>query len=94
MLGCQLLWPGCSAHGAGPFVSLGAGYAHNCGVKADGSVQCWGGIAGGPERDVESAAEFVRVVPAGKYLSVDAGHGYSCGVRTNGTLKCWGVIGR
>ena len=63
------------------WVELAAGVWHNCGIKSDGSVECWGSNNFG-----ESTA------PAGTFSRVDGScvaH-HMCGVRTDGTATCWG----
>ncbi len=53
---------------------------HTCGVKRDGSVECWG------NDDYDQATP-----PAGKFVSVSAGAWYTCGVRReDGAVECWG----
>ena len=59
---------------------MSAGSAtHTCGLKADGTVGCWGGNAYGQSSP-----------PAGRFLSVSAGEYHSCGLRTDGSVACWG----
>ena len=77
MLGYRSRWPGQPP--AGSFVSVSAGYAHNCGVKTDSSVACWGSDQDGQASPL-----------AGSFVSVSAGHDHSCGVKTNGSIACWG----
>ena len=45
MLGTQLMGPGRAA--VGEFVSVSAGNDHTCGLRTDGSVECWGSNEGG-----------------------------------------------
>lgn len=59
--------------------SVSAGGTHSCGVKADGTIACWGDNAFG-----QSDA------PAGAFVQVSAGGNHSCGVKDDGTLTCWG----
>ncbi len=61
------------------FASVSAGGEHTCGVKLDGSVQCWGS-------DVAGQA----TPPGGVFASVSAGMFHTCGVKTNGFVQCWG----
>ena len=60
--------------------SVSAGGLHTCGVRADGTVACWGANASG-----ESTP------PAGWFLSVSAGTDHTCGVGGDGALSCWGA---
>ena len=59
--------------------TISAGWYHSCGVKTDGTVDCWGYNSQG-----QSTA------PSGTFVQVSAGLYHSCGVRTDGTLDCWG----
>ena len=64
---------------AGSFVSVSAGERHTCGVKADGSVECWGSNSGG------------QATPSdGSFVSVSAGGHHTCGLKTDGSIDCWG----
>ncbi len=61
------------------FVSLSAGAETTCGLKADGSVLCWGD------------AEYGQTnVPPGTYKQISSGVFFTCGVRTDGSVVCWG----
>ena len=48
----------------GEFVSVSAGLGHTCGVRTDGSVECWGGDEWGQSTP-----------PPGEFASVSAGGG-------------------
>ena len=63
----------------GEFASVSAGGFHTCGVKTDGSVQCW------------DYAEPGQSTPPGReFASVSAGYWHTCGVKTDGSIQCWG----
>ena len=72
----------------GPFVQLAAGDYHSCGLRADGSVACWGcGINGGSgvgnlDRCRPPDVTFEQIV------AVDS---TSCGLDLEGRLHCWGT---
>ena len=61
------------------FASVSAGYFHTCGVRRDGSVECWG-------FDLSGQA----TPPSGEFASVSGGGGHTCGVRRDGSVECWG----
>ena len=55
-----------------------------CGVRADGTVACWGGGYGALPLAVSERP------PEGDLISVSVGNTHSCGVRTDGSVACWG----
>jgi alpha-tubulin suppressor-like RCC1 family protein len=64
---------------AGTFVQVSSGDFHTCGLRADGTVACWGTNANGQSSP-----------PAGAFIQVAAGRFHSCGVKADGLLVCWG----
>ena len=60
---------------------VNAGGFHNCAVKDDGTVVCWGLNSVG-QRDVPIGLASVAQVSAGGY--------HSCALKTDGTVECWG----
>ena len=61
------------------FVEVSAGGFHSCGLRDNGTVECWGINDHGQSSD-----------PYGQFQSVSAGKEHSCGVRVDGTVDCWG----
>ena len=61
----------------GRFLSVSAGGVHSCGVRADQTIECWGGNSSG-ELDA----------PGGRFTMVSAGIGITCGVRTDQAIEC------
>ena len=78
-----LLQDGSSGADAGgkipAFISVGAGERHTCGVRGDGTVECWGDDEYGQ-----------ATPPDGTFASVSVGYEHACGVRDDGTVECWG----
>ena len=64
---------------AGRFGAVSAGWLTACGLRVDGSVECWGGV-----RDWSDPA-----VPAGAFVAVGSGGFRACGLRPGGGLECW-----
>ena len=63
---------------------------HNCGIKADSAVACWG--FGGAGRTSPTASRQGVSVNT-RFLSVSAGGAHSCGIKANGAVACWGDDG-
>jgi cysteine-rich repeat protein len=64
---------------AGQFAQVSAGQTHVCGIRPDGSVECWGGNPG-----------FGGTPPAAVFVQVELGAGHGCGIDENGAVQCWG----
>jgi alpha-tubulin suppressor-like RCC1 family protein len=72
---------------AGPFRSVAANLASYCGIRTDGTVDCWG----------YGATGSVCLMPSETFttLAVGQGLGFVCGIRAKDSqLKCWGDIVR
>lgn len=72
----------------GTYSMVSNGYGVNCGLHADGSVDCWGwdgqySRETTPYNDPSSVDGF-RVV------NLASGYGHSCAVDEDGGLHCWG----
>jgi alpha-tubulin suppressor-like RCC1 family protein len=63
-------------------VALGGAAYHTCGLRADGSVQCWGDSRAGQPM---AGAGFTTLTAAGSY---------GCGLRADGSVLCWGSAPR
>ncbi len=61
------------------FVALAAGSTHTCGIRANGTLACWGSNVYGESNQ-----------SAGVFAAVTAGAAHSCGLRSDGTAVCWG----
>ena len=61
------------------FRAITAGSSHSCGLRTDGTIQCWG-----------SNWEGKAVAPSGQFSAVTVSYNHSCGLRTDGTIQCWG----
>ena len=61
------------------FVSVSASTQHTCGIRANGSVLCWGDNGSGR-----------ATPPDGSFQSVSAGRDYTCGIGVDGAVACWG----
>lgn len=65
----------------GKFEVIDAGERHNCGVRTDGTVSCWG-----------RNYNYESNQPEGTYVDVAVfGRHTSCALRQDGTLNCWGL---
>ena len=70
----------CIRDRTGPYVQLTAGNDHNCGLKADGSVDCWG------RNDYGQATD-----QPGPFVALAAGGHFTCALRADGGVDCWGI---
>ena len=76
--------PTCQAQtGAGGFKTVSAGTGHNCGVRVDDTITCWGWNEYGQADE-----------PDGGFKAVVAGSLHSCGIRVDDTITCWGYNSR
>lgn len=75
---------------AGTFASVSAGVshyeeelgigAHTCGVRADGTIACWG-----PDKSGQNAP------PPGAFVAIGSSPmGYTCALDAAGATTCWG----
>ena len=62
------------------FTAVDAGYGHTCGLRANGTVACWGANHLG-----QSDA------PDGRFLAVSAGGEVSCAIKSDRSVTCWGA---
>ena len=63
----------------GAFTAIAAGGSHSCGLRTDGTAQCWG-------LNYHGRTD----APSGAFTAITAGGSHSCGLRTDGTAQCWG----
>lgn len=61
------------------FEAVAVGRSHSCGLRADGTVACWGGNASGQADP-----------PDGLFTVITAGYEHSCGLHRDGEIACWG----
>jgi len=73
--------------------SVLAGGNHNCAVKTDHTLWCWGNNFSGQLGDGTTTNNPVPVQVSGHttdWATVSPGQGYTCAVKTDHTLWCWG----
>ncbi|TVQ87753.1 MAG: hypothetical protein EA397_17835 [Deltaproteobacteria bacterium] len=100
----QVLQSGASIGGAtwSDWTLVSAGSDHTCGLRANGTLWCWGYGSDGRRGDgstVEDRATPAQVLQTGAsvggaawsdWTAVSAGAWHTCGLRADGTLWCWG----
>lgn len=70
------------------WVDLTAGGGFSCGIRAPGTLHCWGdGLGLYPARIVPGPQQ---VGAASDWTRVRAGEGHACGLRADRRLYCWG----
>jgi alpha-tubulin suppressor-like RCC1 family protein len=76
------------------FHSIGLGFAHTCGVAADGRLHCWGSNGDGQLGiGTVGGSQFspVAVAGGGSFRSVSGGDYFTCALATDGRAQCWGI---
>ena len=78
--------------GLSDVVALSVGAEHNCALRHDGRIQCWGRGASGRlgHGANDDSSEPVFVLEVDDAIGVAAGDEHSCAVRANGRAVCWG----
>lgn len=71
---------------------LSAGDNHNCALRADGSVACWGADGSGQLGDGGNTDSFTPLTVSGlnNVTAVSAGDSFSCALKSDGGVVCWG----
>lgn len=67
-----------------PLQALSVSSTRICGLRADGSIVCWGG-------DYTDRREHPP--PEGTFTQVAAGEWFNCALRDDGEVLCWGASG-
>ncbi len=88
-----------TATGWNDWVSISAGLAHTCGIRANGEAWCWGRGAEGALGNgaLANASRPVKVhddlssTGWNDWKTITASGTSTCGVRRNGTAWCWGL---
>jgi alpha-tubulin suppressor-like RCC1 family protein len=77
------------------WVGVGSGYAHSCGVRANGKLYCWGKSEEGQIGDGTTLTHRPSPTRAGDlgWSKVASGDNHNCGIRNGGELYCWGDNG-
>ena len=67
------------------FTDISSGWYHTCGIRIDGTVECWG-------VDNGSSSDYSKVTdtPNGYFVDISAGGNHTCGIKDDGNVKCWG----
>jgi alpha-tubulin suppressor-like RCC1 family protein len=80
---------------ANDWQKIAPGQGHVCGIRAPGTLWCWGrnstmelGLGEGSPSQLRTPT---RVGTASDWIDVEAGQDTTCGIRADGSLWCWGV---
>lgn len=73
---------------------VAGGQGHGCGIRAPGSLWCWGRNSDGELAQGDGAPVQLRVPTrvgaTSDWVDVDCGQSTTCGIRMDGSLWCWG----
>ena len=73
---------------------IAAGAYHTCGIRADGTLWCWGDSSSGElgigSHTGKNRPRQVTTPAPGGWATVTTGAFHTCATRTDGTLWCWG----
>ena len=68
------------------FKQISVGCVHSCGLKEDGTVECWGSNDLGDGLPIGQSSP-----PSDLFKQISAGFAHNCGIKmSNNTVKCWG----
>jgi alpha-tubulin suppressor-like RCC1 family protein len=79
------------------WAAIEVGWGHTCGLRAGGTLWCWGYNLYGQLGNGTSTGIFtpnpspIQVGTDTDWQSVETGGDYTCGIRAGGTLWCWGT---
>lgn len=82
------------------YKSLTVGSGHNCAIRVDGSLWCWGRggsgqLGNGGNSDSSLSVQVQTSAGGGAYwtdwISVNAGDQFTCGIRADHSAWCWGL---
>jgi alpha-tubulin suppressor-like RCC1 family protein len=79
---------------AGSWRAVGAGWFHTCGVRADGTLWCWGDNTDGAIGSGGATPWQLAPLQIGArtdWASVSAGFAFTCALTTGGELHCFGL---
>ena len=83
-------------------VQISAGRRHNCALKEDGGVLCWGkgdngrlgnGAADNKDHSVAVVDGDSSTTPLSGIVQISAGGSHSCALKEDGGVLCWGAGG-
>jgi alpha-tubulin suppressor-like RCC1 family protein len=86
--------PSQEATGSTNWTQVNVGTNHNCAVKTDGTLWCWGsdwqGKLGNGATVGDQVTPVQEVTAATDWAQVAAEGNHSCAIKTDNTLWCWG----
>ncbi len=80
----------------GPWIRVAAGNYTACGIKADGTLWCWGSGQDGMLGSGKVEGDFIapkRIADPGPWVDVDMSHGQNAAIalKADGTIWTWGL---
>ncbi len=76
-----------------PWSTIDAAASHSCGIKADGTLWCWGKGSEGQlgNNGTGNSNTPVQIASTIGWKSISLGSDDTCGIKVDGTLWCWGL---
>ena len=71
----------------GEFSQISVGGSSACGVRAGGSLDCWG-----TQYFCPKTGHCVRTPPSGAFKEVESGRSHTCGIKRDDSVQCWSHI--
>ncbi len=84
----SMISAGWGGYPTGWYAPIATDLGYSCGVRLDGSLECWG--ANHTIGKFPSGQGAVLFPPEGEYTQVGVGLDFACALRVDGKVDCWG----
>jgi len=87
---CNSKWGGVNMPPDG-ITQISAGFSFACGVRADGTLACWGGSGGADGDACTIPATGQLAAPSGAFVAISSSLYSNCALGKNAHVACWGA---